>query len=208
MSQYNQKLQESTYYACTIFSMLNILKYDYGIHVNIDNILWIVKYMEKLWALLPKWAYFPVIYPAMVKLLEWKTWMKFKIKKSYISSWLDAKHMWGLGFKRASKFYKELAQDQLIDKIDIDKIKSWPKWYWHNHAWKRGSILETLWGYKYEVSIKTLKYAVKQWVYYDTARTIVPWDARTERIQKELIRIAKKTKKTMPYDMFKFHSYK
>ncbi len=208
MSQYNQKEQKDTFYACTIYTMLNILKFDYWISVNIDNILWIVKYMEKLGALLPKWAYFSVIYPAMAKLLEWKTGMKFKIKVSSISAWLDNKHMWGLWFKKASKFYKELAKDQLIDKLDIDKIKAWPKGYWHNHAWKRKTILETLGGYYYEMSLKTLKYAVKQDIYYDTARTIVPWDARTERIQKELIRIAKKTGKTIPYDRFKYHTYK
>ena len=204
MPQYNQKLQSETFYACTIYSMLNILKFDFWISVNIDNILWIVKYMEKLWALLPKWAYFSVIYPAMVKLLEWKTWMKFKVKVNYISAWLDTKHAWGLWFKRASKFYKTLAKDQLIDKIDIDKIKEWPNGYWHNHSWKRGKVLETLGGYYYEMSLKTLKYAVKQWIYYDTARTIVAWDTKTENIQKELVRIAKKTGKTMPYENFKF----
>lgn len=204
MAIYNQKEQKDTYYACTIYSMLNILRFDFGIHVNIDNILWIVKYMEKIWALLPKWAYFSVIYPAMVKLLEWKTGMKFKVKVSYISAGLDTKRMWGLGFKRSGKLYKELSKDQLIDKLDIDKIKEWPKGYWHNHAWKRGKILETLGGYHYEISIKTLKYAVKQWIYYDTARTIVAWDERTEKIQKELLRIAKKTGKTMPYEKFKF----
>ena len=203
MSIKNQRLQKDTNYACSIYTMLHILQFDYGVSVNIDNIMWIVKYMEKIWALLPKWAYFAVIYPAMVKLLEWKTGLKFWIKESYISAWLDTKHSWGLWFLKATKFYETLARDQLIDKQDIDKIVENEKGYWHNHFWKRGNVLESLGGYHYEMSLKTLKYAVKQWVYYDRARTIVPWDERTEEIQKRLISIAKKKWKFMSWKQFK-----
>lgn len=203
MPSYNQRLQGQTAYACTIYTMLNILQFDYWVVVKIDNILWIVNYMEKIGALMPKGAYFWVIYPAMVKLLEWKTGLKFKVKKWYISQGLDSKYAWGLWFLKATKYYETLARDQLIDKEDIDLIIKNKKGYGHNHFWKRGTIIESLWGYHYKVDINTLKYAVNKWVYYDSARTIIPWDERTKKIQKRLIEIAKNTKKPMIWERFK-----
>lgn len=199
---YNQRLQKDTNYACTLYTMLHILRLDFWVSVNIDNIMWIVKYMEKIGALLPKWAYFSVIYPAMAKLLEWKTGLKFKIKTGYISQGLDNKHGWGAWFMKASRYYETLARDGEITKADIDLIKADTSWYWHNHFFKRDSILESLGAYRYKMSISTLKYAVKQWVYYDRVRTIVAWDERTAKIQKELIAKAKKTGKTTSYKKF------
>lgn len=205
MTIYNQKLQKDTLYSCTIYTMLHIIKYDFWVSVNIDNILWIVKYMEKIWALLPRWAYFAVIYPAMVKLLEWKTWLKFKIEVSYITAGLDKKRMWGLGFLKANRFYHQKASDKLITVQDLIDIKDWPKGSWHNHAWKKNTIIESLGAYHYNIDIKTLKHGVKLGLYYDKARTIVAGNEKTKKIQKNLIKIAKKRGKTMSYKRFKYY---
>jgi hypothetical protein len=65
--------------------MLNIIKYDYGIEVKDDLIYKIVSYMEYTGVLLPRGAYFSVIYPAMCKLIKLKTGLNLKVKKSSIS---------------------------------------------------------------------------------------------------------------------------
>ena len=36
MKHYDQTLQEDTLYACTIYTMLHIIKYDYGVIVPLD----------------------------------------------------------------------------------------------------------------------------------------------------------------------------
>lgn len=199
----NQRLQKETKVACTLYTMLNIIKYDYKVTVKLDWVLKLVYYMEKIGALLPDWAYFSVIYPAMVKVLEWKTGFKFKVKVWYISVWLSDNYARGLWFRRASKFYETLARDQLIDKSDVDKIVEYKKGGWHNHCFKRGHIIESLGGYYYKIEQSTLKYAVKQWIYYDTVRTIVPWDFRTNKLKERLNEIYKNTWKYMSWEQFR-----
>jgi len=199
----NQRLQTETKVACTLYTMLNIIKYDYKVTVKIDWILKLVVYMEKIGALLPMWAYFGVIYPAMVKVLEWKTGFKFKVKVWYISQWLSDDYGRGLGFKKASKFYETLARDKLIDKSDIDQIKAKKWWGWHNHMIKRDLIVESLGGYYYKITKDTLKYAEREWIYYNTARTIVPWDKRTIELKERLNKIFKHTWEYMSWEQFR-----
>lgn len=199
----NQRLQKETWYACTLYTMLNIIKYDYKVTVKIDWVLKLVNYMERIGALLPNGAYFSVIYPAMVKVLEWKTGLKFKIEVWYISQWLSDDYWRGLWFKHANKFYQSLAEDWELTKDDIDQIKKNNKWAGHNHMLKRNIIVESLWGYYYEVTPETLKYAVEQWVYYDTARTILPWDERTEYRKKRLNEIYTATWKYMSWEKYR-----
>jgi hypothetical protein len=206
--QYNQELQKQTWYSCTIYTMLNIIKYDYWVELKIDWILKIVIYMEKIGALLPWGAYFAVIYPAMTKLISYKTWLNLKVKKSSISVWLDNKSMWGLWFKKSSRLYKDLANDWVITKKDYYKISKHSKWYWHNHAVKQGNnskkwtFLETLGWLSYTVSLKDLQYAQKIDLYYDPARTLIPWDERTKRAQKKLIKMAEERKEFISYEEF------
>lgn len=206
MKQYDQTLQKQTGYACTVYSMLNIIKYDYGIELKVDWILKIVVYMEKIGVLFPKWAVFSVIYPAMTKLIEMKTGFKLNIKKSSISSGLDNKSMWGLWFKKASRLYKTLSQDWQITKEDIEELVKAKGWYGHNHAWKlwnkthKWIMIETLWGYAYTYTLDNLQRAEIMGLYYDTARTLVPWDSKTLQAQKYWVKEAKKRKQFIPIE--------
>ena len=196
---YNQKLDPRTKYSCTIYTMLNIIKWDYGIEVQDSTIFKIVAYMEKIWALMPKGAYFSVIYPAMCKLISWKTWLNLKVEKSSISKWLDDKSTWSLWAKRLSSLSIKLSQDGWITVADMKEIAKSEKGSGHNHACKlwnesnQWNIIES-WGWTvYKTSLAALKEGVLLWIYYDTARTLLPADDRTKRIQKKMVKKVKET---------------
>ena len=198
--QYDQTKSENTKYSCTIYTMLNIIKYDFWVEVSDSIIFKIVAYMEGIGALWPKWAYFSVIYSAMVKLIEYKTWFKLKIKKSSISKWLDDKSMWALWFKKLSDLSIGLAKDDhWITTFDIQEIAKSHKWSGHNHAVKlwnvsnKWTVLDSWWGFTYHTSLAALKEGVLLDVYYDVARTLVAADERTKRLQKKYVSVAKRT---------------
>ena len=194
---YDQTKQKSTLYSCSIYTMNNILLYDFWVKLQDSIIFKIVAYMEKIWALLPKWAYFSIIYPAMVKLIEMKTGLKLKVKTSSISRWLDDKSMWGLWLKKISSLYIWFVQDGEFTRWEVDRVAWDAKGAGHNHAWKlwnksnEGKIVESWGGFVYKCSISTLKYAVKQGLYYDTARTIVPADDFARKVQQTCVSKAK-----------------
>ncbi len=73
---------------------------------------------------------------------------------------------------------------------------------------KRDIIVESLGGYYYKISKDSLKYAVKQWIYYDTARTIIPRDVETLKLQKRLNKIYKHTGKYMSWEQFRVTNFK
>lgn len=206
---YDQTKQSKTKYSCTIYTMLNIIKYDFWVELKDSLIFYMVYYFEKIWALLPKWAYFSIIYPAMVKLIEWKTGFKLKVKLSQISKWLDDISMWGLWYKRLSSLSVTLSKDDWVISIeDIKEIYKSKKWSGHNHAFKQWNkswewtVVESWGGYTYQMDIKTLKEAEKLWIYYDNARTLLPADDRTKKFQKLLITRAKKFKRFISYEDF------
>jgi len=180
--------------------MLNIIRYDFWVKIEDSMVFQIGAYMEKIGALLPKWAYFSVIYPAMVKLLEWKTGLKFKVKTWFISQGLDNKHMWGLWLKKISSFYIWMVEDWEFTREEVDRVAWNVRGAGHNHAWKigkkshQGKIVESWGGFIYKCSIGTLKHAVNKGLYYNKARTIIPADFITEEVQKACIAKAKASK--------------
>lgn len=210
MKQYDQTKDKRTKYSCTIYTMLNILKFDYGIVVKDDTIYKIVAYMEKIGALLPKWAYFAVIYPAMCTLINLRTWLKLKIKKSSITRWLDDKSMWWIWTKKLSASYLSLWKDDYwISTDDIRKIAKDDKGSGHNHWIKQSNsnaawiLLENWGGLVFRTWLKALREWVKLWVYYDTARTLIPADDRTAKLQKKCIALVKKRWRLITYEEFK-----
>jgi len=198
---YNQLAQKQTNYSCSIYAFLNIIKYDYWIEMKVDNILKLIIYMEKIGALLTWWASAWIIYPALVKYVEWKTGFKLKIVKWTIDT-IDNKKWWILWLKKSNKTYIELSKDWVITKSDIDKIVQTKKWYWHFHMFKKNTILETLWGFPYRLMKLNLEYAYNQWLYYTSTRAFIPWDERTEKMQKFLIKVAKEKWEFMSYEEF------
>jgi len=205
---YDQTKDKRTKRSCTIYTMLNILKYDFGVVVKDSMIYKIVAYMESIGALLPNWAYFAVIYPAMCKLINMKEGINLKVKTSYISKWLDDKSMWGLWFLKLSRLSIKLSQDNWLTIWDIQEIAKSGTWSWHNHAVKQSNLnvswkIVDSWGAdSYTTSLAALKEGVLLWVYYDRARTIVPADLRTEKIQVKCVNQAKKMWRFLTYREF------
>ena len=202
MQEYNQNLQKQTHYSCSIYAFLNMIKYDFWVTLKIDWILKIVIYMEKIWALLPRWAYASIIFPALLKYIKWKTWFNIKMEKTTINK-INSNYWYILGFKKANRFYKSLAIDWKITKDEIDKIRDSKKWYWHFHYYKRWTIVETWWGFRYKLTLGNLIYMFEQGLYYPSCRRFYAWDEKTRKLQKKLIRLWKLNKKLISYDEFK-----
>mgnify|MGYP006995911029 CR=1 FL=1 len=188
---YDQTKDKRTLWSCTIYTILNMLRYDFCVKIEDSLILKLVAYMEKIWKLLPKWADFNIIYPAVVGLINLRYWIKLKIEKSSISKGLDDDNSWSLWVKGfSSKWLKRWTDDWLMSKDDID----WILWNiktgsWHNHMIKKRKNSDTRmildsWGWvKYEIKLEDLKYAMQKWLYYDTARRIVAEDEKTKLVK-------------------------
>lgn len=209
MTQYDQTKEDFTKYSCTIYSMLNMIKYDFWVSLKDSYIYSIVYYMEKIWALLPRWAYFGIIYPAMVKLIEIQTWLKLKIKIWYISSWLDNISMWGLWAKRLSSLSISLSKDWFLSVEDMKTIADSEKWSWHNHVVKlkhnnnEWIILDSRGGLVYWTSLEALKKWVDLWIYYDKARALIPADEKTRKVKEYCIKYVRETWRFISWERFK-----
>jgi len=195
---YNQLAQKQTNYACSVYAYLNAIKHDFGIKLKIDWILKIVIYMEKIGALLPKWAYASVIYPALNRYTKWKTWFSLKIEKWTLNT-IDPDKWYILGFKKGSRTYLGLSKDW-IDKDDIDTIRNTTSFYWHFHFWKRNTIDESLGDFTYNMPLEVLKYASD--IYYPTTRRIVADSPESKRVQKLVLQRVKNRKKYLSLDEF------
>ena len=199
MELYNQKKQDETNYACTIYTFCHIILFDYWIRIDDHLIIKFTYVLEKLWVFFRlSWAKFDVIYPAMVKYVNVRYWINLKIKQSTISKWLDEVSTWSLWLKRLTiKGQKLGTDDWVFTKDDVDKALTFKNAYGHNYCVKKGKawlwiVIDSYNWVHYNCDIEVLKYWVTKWLFYDTARAIIPWDAFTERLQKSLIYKAKK----------------
>jgi hypothetical protein len=146
----------------------------------------------------------------MCKLIKLKTGLNLKVKKSSISRWLDDKSMWWLWAKKLSSLSIELALDDgWITMNDMKTIAKSDKGGWHNHCIKQSNknaswtLVESWWGISYKTSLKALMEWVLLGIYYDTARTLVPADTKTEKIQAKCVAIAKKKWRYVTYEELK-----
>jgi len=203
MPTYNQLAQEQTNYSCSVFWFLNWFKYSCWVELKVDWILKIIIYMEKIWALLSKWAYASVIYPALIKYVDYKTWLKFNIVTTDITR-IDREKGRIIWFKKANSQYVTLSKDLKVTFEDTDKIIESKWWSWHFHFIKRDVIIESLGWYPYRISKEVLLYAFMNWLYYQNARTFEPSDEYTEVTQKKLIGLVKDRSSWTNY---KFISY-
>lgn len=207
---YNQTKQETTKYSCTVYTFLHLILLDFGVRIPDDMIIKFVYYLEKIWVLvLNKWASFSIIYPAMVKYVNWKYWVKLEVKTSSISAWLDDISAWSLWIKKLTTQGQKLwTSDWVFTKEDVDKSLTFKNAYGHNHWVKKGNksdkwiIFDSWNGVNYECDLETLKYWVTKNLYYDTSRAIVPKDEFTKRLQKALIFKAKKKWDTLTIEEF------
>ena len=79
----DQTTNRDMMYACTIYTQLHILMFDYNIRIEDSVIFKLVYYMEKLGKIvLTEWAYFNVIYPAVAAVISWYYGIKLEVRKT------------------------------------------------------------------------------------------------------------------------------
>ena len=189
---YNQYLDYRTKNSCTIVTFLNILKYDYNIFVIPSFFIKATVFLEKLWFInITKWATFWIIYPAMVRHLNKKLWLNFKLVKTTIPQLKETdKLTYSLGIKKySSRRYWKAWSDRRISLIDIDMLSEMTGWIGHNlwytpRMWWK--IIDTKGENPNNMSVKVLKAWYKADLFWGTLRTIVPnpKDKRTIEIVK------------------------
>ena len=183
---------------------------DFWVKIPDTLIIKFVYYLESVGALiLSQWAIFSIIYPIMTKYVNSKYWVNLEVKTSSISKWLDDISSWSLWLKRLTTMGQQLGTDDWVfTKYDVDLALAYNNGYWHNHLWKksnlndRGLIVDSWNWITYECDLEVLKYWVKQGLYYDIWRAIVPKDDFTKQLQKALIYKAKKLKRTLTLEEF------
>lgn len=207
---YNQRKQAETKYSCTAYTFLHMIMLDFWVKIPDTLIIKFVYYLESVGALiLSQWAIFSIIYPIMTKYVNSKYWVNLEVKTNSISKWLDDISSWSLWIKKLTTMGQQLGTDDWVfTKYDVDLSMTYNNWYWHNHLWKKSNlhdrwIIVDSWNWiTYECDLEVLKYWVKQGLYYDTWRAIVPKDDFTKQLQKALIYKAKKLKRTLTLEEF------
>lgn len=213
---YNQYLNTKTKNSCTLYTLCNIMLYDYWVMVYPNFLL-----KASLYFNLYAWANFEFIYPAFVKELNKKLNLNFKYVKIPTKSidddllyWLWIKNYW-------TAKYMKFAENWEITKADVDLMtKSWVNhnmWFTRRKNWY---IVDSDWRMPYKMNKQTLDYAVSEWKVWYWARTIIPADARTEKIvhyTKQMLKAESKGKlneycimnKLQPYfsDAVKLYEY-
>lgn len=185
---YNQRKQRYTRNACTIYTLLTIMRFNFWIEVKDSFIIKLCKYLEKLWWWLPaQWAVFNIIYALFIKELNKKLGLNFKLKKTTITALKKTdRTTYGVWLPRYNKNFAKAMKNGVITKSEIDSIDTYTwKTFWHNLAWdwsKKGYIINTDWTYPAKCSIETLKYWEKIWVFWNNLRSIIANDKFTKAV--------------------------
>ena len=179
MVRYNQTLDKYSRNWCTIYSLMNILKYNFGISVKQNYLLDVLVYFDKLGKWFPAfWAYFSVIYNSFVLELNTKLWLNFVLEKQYISSFISDTRSWGIWVKNYNKIRKDAEAKWQLTLKDVDLMKNYDwKSYFHNLVWdgsKGGYIINSAWNKPFKCKLKVLKALQKNNFTYDPMRTIEP----------------------------------
>ena len=194
---YNQYTDYYTRNACSLVTILNIMKYNYWIFVVPSFIIKFAIFFAKAEKWFPKfWAMFNVVYPFAVRQINKKLDLNFKLvitnvyklkptDKLLYSLWVKkySSHKWGKAWA-----------DWNISLIDMDNLVEYTWWVYHNlwyTAKMWGRLVDTNWLDPYELSLEALKKGVNGGVFWSTLRTIVPADEET----KEVIKLTKKMAK-------------
>lgn len=198
---YNQNLDRFTRNWCSVYTLMYIIRIQWGLHVTNQYIIDVLKQAEKdkvwweTW-----WAYFRIIY-------NWFTgyfYNKFRAEISvetidYMSDEFEEMlkdwHAFGLWLLYAGRWYKNAREDWDITMDEILEFKAEEHArYWHNHVYmyspvkKTYYIIETLWSAAdktIEMSLEEFRAAVKKGIYYPTVRTLVMKDKLLEKYLKK-----------------------
>lgn len=187
MNEYDQLKQSDTYYACSIYALLNLFKYDYWVFVELTKTLKFLVYLEKIWVRFRlEWAYAKYVFPSALKHINNLYGLELWLWITTLNKKLSTKYWYILWYKRANTSYIETADDWIVTKDDIDLVEKTAN-NWHFHYRKRWTVVESLWGFRYKLSLTNLKYAYSKDLYYPNARYIY-WE---EELKKEFIKIVK-----------------
>ena len=178
IKNYNQYNSYYTKNACTIVSLLNILKYRYAIFVIPNYIIRMAIYFDKLWVFsISKWASFSIIDRAFIYYLNKKLWLNFSLTVNQISNLgkndHDTYQMWIKGY--STRKYNKIRQDWIITRKDIDYLTTWSWGVWHavNWDWSAwGYLVDTDWSKNTRMSLDVLRYGLSKDLFWDNIRTI------------------------------------
>ena len=187
---YNQSLEYFTRNWCTIYTLFMILQLQWWIKVDNDFIIKTLKKAKKDKVFFEsRGAYFSQIYIWFATAIFNRTQVRIIVKaldinskefEEYIKNW----YAFGLWLKNGNSKYFEAVVDWNISIEEIDSIKAKWGWYWHNHTYYNGFIIDSVWklaDQTIKISLEELRYAVKVWIYYPTARTLVMEDKLLEK---------------------------
>lgn len=193
MEEYNQLKQKDTHFACSVYALLNLFRYDYWVIIRINSILRFLIYLEKIWAFFRmEWATANIIFPAAIKWINFTYNISLTIKKLTIKE-VGNERGYILWFKKATTLYKKSAEDGEITKEDVNNFSLY-KDNGHFHFWKREELVESLGWFRAKFTLKNLKLAFENNYYYPTIRTI-EWE---ENLRKKLIAIVQERELYLP----------
>jgi hypothetical protein len=206
---YDQTKHKDTRHACTLYTLLIMIKFDFWVKIEDDLILKLVYYAERIWALsLTQWAYFAVIYPALIKFINLRYWINLALvntdtRNGIMREWIT----YALWLKQLSNLQQILAlDDKEFSKADVDRVISDKRWGWHALAYKDWFVIDPWKWIVYRMTKETLVYAVNKWLFYATARHITPVDKFTTILQKSLL-TSLKVKRKKSWDIKQFLTY-
>ena len=192
---YNQYEEYYLRNACSIVTLLNILKYNFAIFVKPTFIIKIAIYLERLKFFNPaKWAEFWPIYKIFVWELNRRLWLNFWVIVNQISKltkedkrtyWVWVKWYWTAKWKKAKRGW-------FISKKDLDYLNTFSWGVGHNLAFDNDgwwTIVDTDWGRNTKMTLTTLKYGLKLNLFWDNIRTIDPLDNYTKTVVRYTIRL-------------------
>lgn len=203
---YDQTKDKYLKNACTLVTLLNIIKYKYWITVMPGFIMQVAIFFDKLSKWFPKWwASFDVIYPSFIRQLNKKLWLQFELQKWYITSIRgDDTGTYWIWVPKYNRSWYTPEDKWEMTKEDVDNILKYTwKWYWHNLAWDWSSwwyIINTMWKKPFSCSLEILRYMESKWLIWKPVRSITIWNKYTQDVVDVTIKLRKAELKWRLYE--------
>jgi len=181
--------------ACSIITLLNILKFNFAIVVRPTFIIKTAVFFERLGLFNPaSWASFSSIYKMFVWELNRRLWLNFEVIVNQISKltqddrrsyWVWIKWYWTVKWNR-------IKADWFITRDEMDYLASFSWGVGHNllfdnDAWWK--IIDTDWNKNVRMPLSVLKYWLSLGIFWDNIRTISPADEYTNIITHYTIKL-------------------
>lgn len=191
MKTYNQNVFNDFPWDCTIVSLWQMVRMQYGITVPYTTIDKTVNLAFKAWTLFRAGAIFTIIYSWWIGKINKKLETNFKIHRTYINSSdfkekVEEGRYFGIWLKHWNKAYLNAIKKGFLNIDDIDEIVEQGWWFWHNHVFGKTWLHEVYTWKRIDINIEILRYWVKKGLWYLPARCIVPWTNQDKLVEKYL----------------------